>query len=95
MRIYKVVKKEENPTISLDKVNMENGFLIALSDGEAIGIIVYDATNNQYMMITDFCDNFSNGIDPNYYSVDLEALMNEIKSDYMTPIEFNFVRVER
>ena len=95
MRIYKVVKKEENPTISLGKVNMEDGFLIALADGEAIGIIVYDSNNSQYIMITEFWDDFSNGIDPRYYNEDLEKLMEEIKSDYTDPVEFNFVRVER
>ena len=95
MRIYKVVKKEENPTISLSKVNMEDGFLIAMADGEAIGIIVYDANNAQYIMITDFWDDFSSGIDPRYYNEDLEKLMEEIKSDYTDPVEFNFVRVER
>lgn len=95
MRIYKVVKKEENPTISLGKVNMEDGFLIALADGEAIGIIVYDSNNAQYIMITDFWDDFSSGIDPRYYNEDLEKLMDEIKSDYTDPVEFNFVRVER
>ena len=95
MRIYKVVKKEENPTISLSKVNMEDGFLIAMADGEAIGIIVYDSNNAQYIMITDFWDGFTNGIDPRYYNDDLEKLMEEIKSDYTDPVEFNFVRVER
>lgn len=95
MRIYEVVKKEENPTISLGKVNMEDGFLIALADGEAIGIIVYDANNSQYIMITEFWDDFSSGIDPRYYNEDLEKLMEEIKSDYTDPVEFNFVRVER
>ena len=95
MRIYKVVKKEENPTISLGKVNMEDGFLMALADGEAIGIIVYDSNNSQYIMITEFWDDFSNGIDPRYYNEDLEKLMEEIKSDYTDPVEFNFVRVER
>lgn len=95
MRIYKVVKKEENPTISLNKVHMEDGFLIALSDGEAIGIIVYDAINTQYIMITNFLDDFSCGINPRYYDKDLEKLMDVIKSDYTDPVEFNFVRVER
>jgi hypothetical protein len=95
MRIYKVVKKEENPTIPLSKVNMEDGFLIAMADGEAIGIIVYDANNAQYIMITDFWDDFSSGIDPRYYNEDLEKLMEEIKSDYTDLVEFNFVRVER
>jgi len=95
MRIYKVVEKEETPTISLDNVNIEDGFLIALADGEAIGIIVYDSNNSQYIMITEFWDDFSNGIDPRYYNEDLEKLMEEIKSDYADPVEFNFVRVEQ
>jgi hypothetical protein len=95
MRIYKVVKKEENPTISLSKVNMEDGFLIAMADGEAIGIIVYDANNAQYIMITDFWDDFSSGIDPHYYNEDLEKLMEEIRRDYTEPVELNFVRVEQ
>ena len=95
MRIYKVVKREENPTISLSKVNMEDGFLIAISDGEAVGIIVYDNCEDRYIMITDFNDSFESGIDPRYYGEDLEKLMEEIKSDYTEPVEFNFVRVER
>lgn len=95
MRIYKVVKKEESPTISLDKVNMEDGFLIAGAAGAVIGIIVYDTDNDHYIMITDFRDNFISGIDPRYYNEDLEKLMDEIKSDYIDPVEFNFVKVSR
>ena len=95
MRIYKVVKKEENPTIPINRVKMEEGFLIVMSDGEAVGIIVYDANNAQYIMITEFYDDFSNGIEPRYYDEDLEKLMEEIKSDYTDAVEFNFVRVEQ
>lgn len=95
MRIYKVVKKEENPTIPLNKVEMEDGFLIAMADGEAIGVIVYDDCRENYLMITDFSDSFESGIDPRYYNDNLEKLMDEIKSDYTDPVEFNFVRVER
>jgi hypothetical protein len=95
MRIYKVVKREENPTIPLSKVNMEDGFLIVISNGEAIGIIVYDDCKGQYIMITNFNDSFESGIDSDYYNEDLEKLMEEIKIDYEEPIEFNFVRVER
>lgn len=96
MRIYKVVKKEESPTISLDKVNMEDGFLIAGAAGAVIGIIVYDTDMDQYIMITDFRDNFSSGInEPRYYNEDLEKLMDEIKSDFIDPVEFNFVKVSR
>lgn len=95
MRIYKVIKKEESPTIPLNKVEMEDGFLIAMADGEAIGIIVYDDCRENYLMINDFIDSFESGINPRYYNDDLEKLMEEIKSDYTAPVEFNFVRVER
>jgi len=95
MRIYKVVEKEETPTISLDNVNIEDGFLIALSEDEAIGIIVYDVKYDQYIMITNFWDNFSSGINTPYHNEDLKKLMEEIKSDYADPVEFNFVRVEQ
>lgn len=95
MRIYKVVKKEENPTISLSKVNMEDGFLIAMANDEAIGIIVYDVNNAQYIMINSFWDDFSSVVDPRYYNEDLDKLTEEIESDYTNPIEFNFIRVER
>lgn len=95
MRIYKVVKKEENPTIPLSKVNMEDGFLIVISDGEAVGIIVYNDCTDNYIMITDFSDSFESGITPDYYNEDLEKLMEEIKSDYTEPVEFNFVRIEQ
>jgi len=95
MKIYKVVKKEESPTIPLSKVNMGEGFLIVVSNNEAIGIIVYDTNDSQYMMITDFRDDFTVGIDPRYYNEDLEDLMTEIKKDYIDPVEFNFVRVEQ
>lgn len=95
MRIYKVVKREENPTISVDKVNMEDGFLIVISDGEAVGIIVCDDCTENYIMITGFSDSFESGIVPRYYNEDLEQLMDEIKSDYTKPVEFNFIKVEQ
>lgn len=95
MRIYKVVKKEENPTIPLNKVRMEDGFLIVMSNGEVVGIIVYDSSDTQYIMITNFRDYFATGIDPEYHNESLEKLLEEIKSDYINPVEFNFVRVEQ
>lgn len=95
MKIYKVVKKEENPTISINKVNMENGFLIATVDEVAIGIIVYDTSYDHYILITDFYDDFASGIDPRYYDEDLEKLMEEIKSNYTGSVEFNFISVVR
>ena len=94
MRIYKVVKSEEKPTIPLSDGKMEDGFLVALADGEVVGIIVYDTNDDQYMMITDFRDDFTIGINPRYYNENLEKLMNEIEDDYVDPVEFNFVRVE-
>ena len=94
MKIYKVVEREENPTIILSRVSMGDGFLIALAKGEAIGIIVYDCGNSQYIMINSFYDDFSCGIEPRYYNDDLEKLMEEIKSEYKDPVEFNFIRVE-
>lgn len=93
MRIYKVVKREENPTIPLSKVDMEDGFLIAISNGEAVGIIVYDDCTENYIMITDFKDSFESGITPRYYNENLENLMEEIKMDYIESVELNFVRV--
>lgn len=94
MRIYRVVKKEESPTIALNKINFDDGFVIATLDGEAIGIIVYDLGSENYIFITSFKDFFGE-LDPELSYSDLEALMNHIKSDYEDPIEFNFVRVEK
>lgn len=92
MKIYKVVKKEENPTITLNKVDFNEGFIIATSKGSAIGIIVYDLEEN-YIFITSFKDYFRELDVPGY--LNLEDLMNNIKSDYEDPVEFNFVRVEQ
>jgi len=94
MRIYKVIKKEESPTISLNKVSMKDGFLIVMSDSEAVGIIVYDNCEAKYLMITEFIDSFQSGIDPRYCNENLEKLMEEIKSDYVDPVEFSFIKVE-
>lgn len=96
MRIYRVIKNEEKPTIPLSKVKMEEGFLIVTADNEVIGIIVYDSNGSQYIMINDFWDDFTGGgIVPHYYNDSLEKLMDEIKDDYTSPVEFNFVRVEQ
>jgi len=93
MKIYKVVKREENPTISLSKVSMEDGFLIVISNGEAIGIIVHDDCKEQYIMITYFNDSFESGINADYYDENLEKLIEEIRKDYTEPVELNFVRI--
>lgn len=94
MRIYRVVKKEENPTIALSKVSLNNGFIIVTSDGEAIGIIVHDLNSENYFFITDFSDYFGD-FDSDSGCSNLEALMNCIKKDYDDPVEFNFVKVEQ
>ena len=95
MRIYKVVKKEESPTILINKVDLSTGFIIVSSNDDAVGIIMYDIDTNQYIMIVDFKDSFTDGIAFQYSNTNLESLMNEIKGDYIDPVEFNFVRVER
>lgn len=92
MRIYKVVKKEESPTIALNKVDFSEGFIIATSRGAAIGIIVYDLESESHIFITSFKDYFRE-LDISGYP-NLENLMNHIKSDYEDPVEFTFVKVE-
>lgn len=94
MILYKVVKKQESPTIPLNKINMEDGFIIVKSDDEAIGIIIYDTCRDNYIMINDFKDNFERGINPSYYNKDLENLIEDIKMDYNEPVELNFVKIE-
>lgn len=94
MKIYKVVKREENPTITLSDVNMEYGFMIVTAEGEAVGIIVYDSEREEYMLINNFYDSFKEGICPCYCDEKLENLMKRIKSDYVAPVEFNYIKVE-
>ena len=93
MKIYKVVKKEENPTIVLNKVDFDEGFIIVTSREAAIGIIVYDLESASHIFITRFKDYFREFDELGYQN--LEDLMNHIKSDYEHPVEFNFVRVEQ
>lgn len=94
MKIYKVVKREENPTIALSDVSMEDGFMLVSSDDECVGIIVYDSKRHKYGLINCFYDSFREGIEPRYYDESLEELMRIIKSDFCGPIEFNYIKVE-
>lgn len=94
MKIYKVIKREENPTITISDVNMEDGFMLASSDGKCIGMIVHDSGRDEYELITCFYDCFRDGIDVEYHDSSLEELMRTIKSDYCGAIEFNYIKVE-
>jgi len=95
MKTYRIVKKEESPTINIKDVNFENGFVIVTSDGEVIGIIVYDTYNDDYAFINHFKDDFYSGVNTDYSDEELEELMQRLTSEYADPIEFNFVRVEK
>ena len=95
MRAYRIVKKEENPTIQLNKVNLYNGFIIVTSDSETIGIIVYDDELHEFLFIDSFINSFGTGIDPSYHRDELEDLMKDIKESFVDPIEFNFIPVEK
>ena len=94
MRVYKVVKKEESPTITINRVNFDDGFIIVTSEGNAVGIIVYDLGSGSYIFITSFKDYFGE-LSAEYGNPDLEELMNCIQSDYSDPVEFNFIKVEQ
>jgi hypothetical protein len=94
MKIYKVVKREENPTITISDANMEDGFMLVSSDGRCIGMIVYDSGREEYILVTCFYDSFRDGIEVDYHHEDLEELMRGIKSDYCGAIEFNYIKVE-
>jgi hypothetical protein len=94
MKTYKIVKKEESPTININEVSFENGFIIVTSDGEVIGIIVHDTYNDVYAFINHFRDDFYSGVNTDYSDEELEELMKRLTSEYSDPVEFNFVRVE-
>lgn len=94
MKIYKVVKREENPTISIGDVSMEDGFMLVSSDGRCVGMIVYDSGREEYVLVTCFYDDFMGGIEVDYHHESLEELMRGIKSDYCGPVEFNYIKVE-
>lgn len=94
MKTYRIVKKEESPTININEVSFENGFVIVTSDGEVIGIIVHDAHNDVYAFINHFRDDFYSGVNTDYSDDELEELMKLLTSEYTDPVEFNFVRVE-
>ena len=95
MRIYKIVKKEESLVIPLSKVNLENGFIVVSSEDETIGIIVYDNHEDMYMFIINFVDTFSVGVGCEYSDPSLEGLMKQLKDNYVSPVEFNFIKVEQ
>lgn len=95
MKIYKIVKREENPTIRLSDVSFNNGFIIVTANFESVGIIVQDCEKEEYIFIHDFYNTFIDGIDVDYRNESVEELMKELKSDYMSPVEFNFIKFER
>ena len=94
MKTYRIVKKEESPTINIKEVNFENGFVIVTSDDEVVGIIIYDTYNDVYAFINHFRDDFYSGVGTDYSDENLEELMKRLTSEYTDPVEFNFVRVE-
>jgi hypothetical protein len=94
MKIYKVVKREENPTITISDANMEDGFMLVSSDGKCLGMIVYDSGREEYELITCFYDSFRDGIEVDYHDESVDELMRLIKSDYCGAIEFNYIKVE-
>ena len=93
IRAYRVVKKEELPTITINKINFEGGFIMVLSDKEPIGIIVYDSDKERYLMLDSFCGSFMSGVDPVYSTDELEELLKVIEKDYCGLIEYNFIPV--
>ena len=54
MKTYKIVKKEDKPTIPISKVHFDEGFIIVLSNDEAVGIIVQDDDEGVYSFIATF-----------------------------------------
>lgn len=94
MKTYRIVKKEESPTININEVSFENGFVIVTSDDEVIGIIVHDTYNDVYSFINHFSNDFYSGVSTEYSEDYLEELMKRLTSEYADPVEFNFVRVE-
>lgn len=94
MKTYKIVRKEESPTININEVSFENGFIIVTSGDEVIGIIVRDTYNDVYVFINHFEDDFYSGINADYSYEELEELMKRLTSEYSDPVEFNFIRVE-
>ena len=92
MRTYKIVKKEEKPTIPISKVNFSEGFILVESDDEAVGIIVLDDEAGVFSFITTFKDSFRDGIRPAYYDESLEGLMKTLKGDFVDETEFTFIR---
>ena len=97
MQSFKIVKKEESPTIPLNKVDLNPGFILVTSNEENVGIICYDCEKDRYFLMCSFCDYFSSGIDcDGCYCADiLEDLMEEINTDFNDPIEFNFFKITK
>lgn len=92
MRTYKIVKKEEKPTITISKVNFNEGFILVESNDEAVGIIVLDDEAGVFSFISNFRDSFRDGIRPAYYDESLEGLMKTLKNDLVDETEFTFIR---
>lgn len=92
MRTYKIVKKEDKPTIPISKVHFDEGFILVVSNDEAVGIIVQDDDEGVYSFIATFKDSFRAGIMPAYYDDSLEELMKTLKNDLVDETEFTFIR---
>ena len=93
MRTYKIVKKEDKPTITINKVNFNEGFVLVESSNEAVGIIVLDDNARLYSFISNFKDSFRAGIIPAYCAQSLEELMNFINNNFVDEAEFTFIRI--
>jgi len=92
MTTFKVLRGPKVPTIHIDNVSFDCGFIIVTSCDKALGIIVHDCDIDKYLFITNFNNKFVNGIGSDIYeNKDLEKLMMDIELDFHGPIDFKFV----
>lgn len=94
MKLYQVVKREENPTISIREAEkaMQKGegviFVINEDNDKMMGVIVFDEEEASFGYTNSVLNAYNDGL---YYTADaLEDCMQYIKEDTHSAINFQF-----
>lgn len=94
MKLYQVVKREENPTITIKEAEkaMREGkgviFVVNKDNDKMLGVIVFDEEEGRFGYTESVLTAYTDGL---YYTADsLDDCMEYTKDDLSMPISFQF-----
>ena len=94
MKLYQVVKREENPTISIKEaekaMKRDEGIIFVVNEDsdKMMGVIVFDEEEGNFGYTTSVLNAYNDGL---YYTADsLDDCMQYIKDDHHSTLSFQF-----